>query len=168
MGTPSLSTPFGPSVLTLDGITRQLRHTFATFIHPQKGQNKSYTMVDAALSAFSVFFTQSPSFLAYPRRLEPAQGNHNARTLFGVHTIPSDNPIRSLLDVTPPGTLKPAYAFLFNALEQSGVMDACRSCNGTLLLARDGTGYFSSPALPCGCGSSRTHANGQVTPCHTR
>jgi hypothetical protein len=124
-------------------------------------------MVDAALSAFSVFFTPSPSFLAYQRSLEQAQGNNNARTLFDVHNIPSDNPIRSLLDATPPGTLKPVYAFLFNALEQAGVVDSCRSFNGTLLLALDGTGYFSSQALHCGCGSSRTHANGQVTPCHT-
>ena len=123
-------------------------------------------MVDVALSAFSVFFTPSPSFLAYQRSLEQAQGNNNARTLFGVHNIPSDNPIRSLPDATPPGTLKPVYAFLFNALEQAGVVDSCRSFNGTLL-ALDGTGYFSSPALHCGCGSSRTHANGQVTPCHT-
>ena len=68
-------------------------------------------MVDAALSAFSVFFTPSPSFLAYQRSLEQAQGNNNARTLFDVHNIPSDNPIRSLLDATPPGTLKPVYAF---------------------------------------------------------
>ncbi len=84
-----------------------------------------------------------------------------------MYTIPSDNPIRSLLGATPPGTLKPVYALLFNALGQAGVVDACRSFNGTLLLALDGTGYFSSPAPHCGCGSSRTHANGQVTPCHT-
>jgi hypothetical protein len=99
-------------------------------------------MVDAALSAFSVFFTPSPSFLAYQRSLEQAQGNNNARTLFDVHNIPSDNHIRSLLDATPPGTLKPVYAFLFNALEQAGVVDSCRSFNGTLLLALDGTGIF--------------------------
>ena len=93
-----MSTPFGPYALTLDGITQQMRRTFETFIDPRKGKNKSYTMVDAALSAFSVFFTQSPSFLEYQRSLEQTQGNHNARTLFGVHNIPSDNHIRSLLD----------------------------------------------------------------------
>lgn len=162
-----MSTPFGPYALTLDGITRQLRHTFATFIDPRKGQNTSYTMVDAALSAFSVFFTQSPSFLEYQRSLEQTRGNNNARTLFGVHNIPSDNHIRSLLDATPPGMLKPVYAFLFNALEQAGVVDACRSVNGTLLLALDGTVYFSSPAIHCERCSTRRHANGQVTYCHS-
>ena len=162
-----MSTPFGPYALTLDGITQQMRRTFETFIDPRKGKNKSYTMVDAALSAFSVFFTQSPSFLEYQRSLEQSQGNHNARTLFGVHEIPSDNHIRTLLDATPPETLKPAYAFLFNALEQAGVVDAHRSVDGTLLLALDGTEHFSSPAIHCERCSTRRHANGQVTYFHS-
>ncbi len=162
-----MSTPFGPYALTLDGITQQMRHTFETFIDPRKGKNKSYTMVDAALSAFSVFFTQSPSFLEYQRSLEQSQGNHHARTLFGVHEIPSDNHIRTLLDATQPETLKPAYIFLFNALEQAGVVDAHRSVDGTLLLALDGTQHFSSPAIHCERCSTRRHANGQVTSFHS-
>ncbi len=162
-----MSTPFGPYALTLDGITQQMRRTFETFIDLRKGKNTSYTMVDAALSAFSVFFTQSPSFLEYQRSLEQSQGNHNARTLFGVHEIPSDNHIRTLLDATPPETLKPAYTFLFNALEQAGVVDAHRSVDGTLLLALDGTEHFSSPAIHCERCSTRRHANGQVTYFHS-
>ena len=150
-----MSAPFGPYALTLDGITKQMRRTFETFIDPRKGKNKSYTMVDAALSAFSVFFTQSPSFLEYQRSLEQTQGNNNARTLFGVHEIPSDNQIRSLLDATPPTTLKPVYAFLFDALEQAGVVDSFRSVGGTLLVAFDGTEYFSSQAIHCECCSTR-------------
>ena len=169
-----MSAPFGPYALTLDGITQQMRGTFETFIDPRKGKNKSYTMVDAALSAFSIFFSQSPSFLSvffsqspsfleYQRCLEQTQGNNNARTLFGVHEIPSDNQIRNLLDATPPDTLKPVYSFLFNALEQAGVVDAHRSVNGTLLLALDGTEHFSSQAIHCEQCSTRRHANGQVT-----
>lgn len=162
-----MSAPFGPYALTLDGITRQMHRTFATFTDPRKGQNTSYTMIDAALSAFSVFFTQSPSFLEYQRSLEQAQGNNNARALFGVHEIPSDNQIRSLLDATPPAALEPVYSFLFNALEQAGVVDAHRSHNGTLLLALDGTEYFSSQAIHCECCSTRTPANGKTTYFHT-
>jgi len=162
-----LSAPFGPYALTLGGITRQMRRTFETFIDPRKGNNKSYTMVDAALSAFSVFFTQSPSFLEYQRSLEQAHGDNNARSLFGVHEIPSDNQIRTLLDATPPATLEPVYAFLFDALEQAGVVDSFRSVNGTLLLALDGTEHFSSQAIRCEQCSMRRHANGQATHFHS-
>ncbi len=162
-----MSAPFGPVALTLDDITRQMRGTFETFVDPRKGKNKSYTMVDAALSAFSVFFTQSPSFLEYQRSLEQAQGNNNARTLFGVHEIPTDNHIRALLDATPSATLNPVYAFLFNALEQAGVVDSYRSVGGTLLLALDGTEHFSSQAIHCGQCSTRRHANGKTTYFHS-
>ena len=129
-----MSAPFGPLALTLDDITRQIRGTFDTFTDPRKGKNKKYKMADAGLSAFSVFFMQSPSFLEYQRTLEQAHGENNARTLFGVHEIPSDNQLRTLLDATPPSSLDPAYSFLFNALRESGVVDSHRSLNGGLLL----------------------------------
>jgi hypothetical protein len=63
-------------------------------------------------------FPPSPAFLEYPRRLEQPHGGNPARTLFGVHELPSDNPIRRLLDAPPPSLLKPTYAVLFKALEQ--------------------------------------------------
>jgi hypothetical protein len=44
-----------------------LRTAAATFPDIRKGKNKHYTVRDAALGAFAVFFTQSPSFLAYQR-----------------------------------------------------------------------------------------------------
>ena len=79
-----MSAPFGSYALTLDDITKQMRGTVETFVEPRKGKNTSYTMIDAALSACSVFFTPSPSFLEYPHSLEQTQGHNNARTLFGV------------------------------------------------------------------------------------
>jgi hypothetical protein len=161
-----MSAPFGPFALTLDDITKQIRDTFETFIDPRKGKNTSYTMVDAGLSAFSVFFMQSPSFLEYQRSLEQTRGENNARALFGVHDIPSDNQIRTLLDATPPSAVTPLYSWLFNALEQAGVVDAYRSVGGALLLAFDGTEHFSSQAIQCEHCSTRQHANGKVTHFH--
>jgi hypothetical protein len=161
-----MSAPFGPFVLTLDDITQQIRSTFENFIDPRRGKNTRYTMVDAALSAFSVFFMQSPSFLEYQRNLEQTRKENNARTLFGVHEIPSDNQIRTLLDATPPDTLQPMYSFLLEALEEAGVVETYRSVNGTLLLALDGTEYFSSQAIHCEHCSTRQHANGKVTHYH--
>jgi hypothetical protein len=59
--------------------------------HRSGGNNQHYTIADAALSAFSVFFTQSPSFLDYQVRMQKHRGRNNARSLFGVHEIPSEN-----------------------------------------------------------------------------
>lgn len=162
-----MSVPFGSVVLTLDDITRQLRGTLEQFTDPRQGKNTRYTLVDAGLSAFSVFFMQSPSFLEYQRSLEQARGRNNAQTLFGVHHIPSDNHIRHLLDATAPSQVTPMFSFLFQALNQAGVIDRYRAVNQTLLLAVDGTEYFSSRAIHCPNCSSRRHANGHVTYYHT-
>ena len=40
----------------------------------RQGGDVRYTMADIGLSAFSLFFMQSPSFLAHQRRLEEGQG----------------------------------------------------------------------------------------------
>ncbi|CAK0773578.1 transposase [Gammaproteobacteria bacterium] len=162
-----MSVPFGPFALTLDDITKKMRDTFETFTDPRTGKNKMYTMVDAALSAFSVFYMQSPSFLEYQRSLEQIHGENNARTLFGAHEIPSDNQIRTLLDATPPSAVTPMFFYLFNALEQAGIVDAQRSVGGALLVAFDGTEYFSSQTIHCDACSTRKHANGKVTYFHS-
>ena len=41
--------------------------------HRKHSPNTRYTMQDAALGAFGIFFTQSPSFLEYQRRLQQAR-----------------------------------------------------------------------------------------------
>jgi hypothetical protein len=116
-----MSAPFGPFILTLDDITKRMRSTFEGFTDPRKGKNTTYTMVDAALSAFAVFFLQSPSFLEYPRSLEQTRtgGGNNARTLFGAHEIPSDNPIRTLLDATDPTAVEPIFSYFFHCVGAS-------------------------------------------------
>jgi len=88
---------------------RAVRAATATFPDLRKGKNKQYTVQDAALGAFAVFFTQSPSFLAYQRDMAKRQGQSNAHTLFGLTEIPCDNQIRTLLDPVPPELLGPVF-----------------------------------------------------------
>ena len=77
-------------------------------------------MPDAALSAFSVLFMQSPSFLDYQKTMEKEGGKNNARSLFGIHLIPSANQIRNLLDPVPAETISPIYREILRGLQQSG------------------------------------------------
>jgi len=77
-------------------------------------------MSDAALSAFSVFFMQSPSFLGYQKTMEKEHGKNNAHSLFDVHLIPSANQIRNLLDPVPAETISPVYREILSGLQQSG------------------------------------------------
>jgi hypothetical protein len=64
---------------------------------------------DFGLSAFSMFFMQSESFLSYQRALENGQKRSNCQTLFEIGKIPSDNYILSMLDGAGPALLQPCF-----------------------------------------------------------
>lgn len=57
-----MSAPFGENALTFCNVVKELRTTFETFQDRRTGKNSNYTMVDAGLSAFSVFFYAKPVF----------------------------------------------------------------------------------------------------------
>jgi hypothetical protein len=127
-----------------------------------QSNNRRYVIQDAALSAFSVFFSQSPSFLDSQVRMQKQQGRNNASSLFGVHEIPCDNQIRNLLDPVPPETLFPLMATIGDTLYGQGYLEAFRSINGTFLIALDGTDFFSSEKISCPCCSKSKLKNGQT------
>lgn len=123
-------------------------------------------MKDAALSAFSVFFSQSPSFLDSQIRMQKQQGKNNASSLFGVYEIPSDNQIRNLLDPVPPETLFPLIATFGDELYHHGYLDRFRSFNNTFLIALDGTDTFSSEKIFCPCCTQSKLKNGKTLSRH--
>jgi hypothetical protein len=83
-------------------------------------------MADIGLAAFSLFFLQSPSFLAHQRRLEAGQGRSNCQTLFGLDRVPSDNHIRALLDPVSPDHFHPVFTEVVAELEGSGGLEPFR------------------------------------------
>jgi hypothetical protein len=113
------------------------------------GNHQLYTVSDACLSAFGVFFTQSPSFLAYQREMQVRQGRDNAQSLFGVSAIPSDNEIRNLLDPVAPSYMGGLYWETFADLEAQGLLADHHGFAQQWLCALDGVQYFSSNAIHC-------------------
>lgn len=106
-------------------------------------------MADIAMSAFSVFFLQCPSFLDFQRTAGREKGTHNAATIFGVKNIPTDNHIRTVLDSVAPEQLYPAFDQILNRLNQTGVLAQFRSINNDLLVTLDGTMYYDSEKVHC-------------------
>ena len=114
----------------------------------RKGKNNQYTMCDVASAGFSVFFMQSPSFLAYQQNMQRREGRNNARSLFGVERIPSDPQMRNLLDPVAPENLREPFWAILSLLTQAGFL-AEYEYAGSLLLSLDGTGYFGSREIRC-------------------
>lgn len=147
---------------TFDDLLGILHQRSAQLPDHRTGQNTQYSISDAALGAFGIFFTQSPSFLDYQRTLQHAKGGNNAQTLLGVQHIPCDNQVRKLLDPIAPSQLDPVFVEVFEELEQHQLLAHFRSLGDQLLVALDGTNYFSSHAIHCPNCLTRQLTNGQT------
>jgi hypothetical protein len=151
----------------LSPLLDHLRSCCATLPDRRTGANGRYAMEEIGLAAFSVFFLQSPSFLAHQRRLEQGRGRSNCQTLFRIARIPSDNHIRTMLDPVPPEQLFPAFEAALAMLERTGGLQAFRRLGGHVLIALDGTEYFRSTRIHCRACSRRTGGSGQEAWFHT-
>jgi len=135
--------------VTFDRLLACLDRTFAHLPDRRTRPNTIYTMRDAALAAFSVFFMQSPSFLAHQEVLQETKGHSNAASLFGLERIPSDPHIRNLLDPVTPAALSQPFWDVFDILAEAGELAAYRSFAGHWLVSLDGTQYFHSTKVHC-------------------
>jgi hypothetical protein len=113
------------------------------------GQNLQYSLTEAGLSAFAVFYMQSPSFLAHQRDMQRQRGQHNVQSLFGVARIPSDSQLRNLLDPVDPAGLRTPFWEIYAQLEAAGHLDGYSGVGGTRLISLDGSQYFSSEKVKC-------------------
>jgi len=143
-----------------DGIVSFFRQELESLPDKRTGKNTRYEMIDAGLSAFSVFFTQNPSFLSYQKTMVETKGRSNAQSMFGVHQIPSDNHIRDLLDEVKPEKVFTVFSKILQELEAGSQLTRFRSFAGNLLMAMDGTEYFRSNKIHCPHCSSRKLRNG--------
>jgi len=116
----------------------------------RKGDNNQrYVIGEAGLSAFSVFFMQSTSFLDDQSRMQKERGLNNASSLFGVHQIPCTQHICNLLDPISPDHLAPAFLDIVEPLVQGGELEQHRRFAGRLLVGLDGTQYHDSESIYC-------------------
>ena len=157
-----------PQPLSFDHLQAILRQHTSDLPDVRKpSPNTRYTIQNAALGAFGIFFMQSPSFLEYQRQLHHRQGCDNAQTLFGIEPIPCDNQIRTLLDPIAPHYFNPVFFEVFAHLEQQRWLEPFRVLDQQLLVSLDGTQYFSSQALHCPNCLTRQLSNGQTLYYHT-
>lgn len=153
-------------MLILDQLLAGLKDVCASF--PDKRTEAGvYSMADIGLSAFSLFFMQSESFLSYQRSLEEGRKTSNCHTLFGMAKIPTDNHIRSMLDPVPASLLQPAFDLAVAALRDHGGMTQFQRLDGRTLIALDGTEYFCSQKLGCPQCQTRKRANGKIESYHS-
>lgn len=122
-------------------------------------------MEDIVLSAFSMFCMQSVSFLAYQRKMQEKEGRNNAKSLFEIEKIASDNHIRDMLDAIDPSYLQPMFDKQLKYLKDAKILDEYKYMN-RYLVALDGTQYHSSKKICCSNCLTKEHKNGEISYSH--
>ena len=143
-----------------------LRSVCAGFSDSRRSADVDYSMADIGLSAFSLFFMQSESFLSHQRRLEQGHGTSNCHTLFGMKKIPTDNYIRLMLDKVSPEAFEPCFDQILEHLRARDGLKAFQRLGGRTLVALDGTEYFCSQKLRCPQCLARKRSNGKTKHYH--
>lgn len=156
-----------PKQFGFKSMLKKYHEIIKTFPDCRIGKNISKSLKEAALGGFAVLFTQNSSFLSYQKTMQKTQGQNNAASLFGIKEILSDNHIRRLLDEVPAAKVFPMYSYILDELNQRGYLDQFRSYNNHLLVALDGTQYFSSNNIHCSNCSQTHHKDGSITYSHS-
>jgi hypothetical protein len=151
----------------LEELLNELRRAFGIFPDGRQWRPENIEIADAGMAAFSLFFMQSESFLAHQRRMEHGRNGSNCKTLFGIEKIPSDNHIRDLLDPAPPELIEPCFEHAWEQMRQHGGMKDFERLDGRLLIALDGSEYFSSEKRGCAHCLTRRRSNGKTENYHT-
>jgi hypothetical protein len=150
----------------LESLLAVFRAVCAELPDARRSTDVDYSMVDIGLSAFSLFFMQSESFLSHQRRLEQGHGTSNCHTLFGMKNIPTDNFIRLMLDPVSPEALQPCFDQVIEQLRQRDGLQAFRRLGDRTLIALDGTEYFCLQKLSCSQCLTRKRSNDKTENYH--
>jgi hypothetical protein len=157
-----------PTILAFSIFLDFLQEGIEKIKDPRSKSNATkFKISDAMLSAFSMFFMQSQSFLEYQRQLQSRSGKDNVQSIFGVEKIPSDQQIRNILDLISANSLSIVFERIYQFLQLGKHLQRYERLGKNLLICLDGTEYHSSSKISCECCSTRNHRNGKVTYSHT-
>lgn len=126
-----------------------LRTVFGQVKDPRNGANKQYRFEDIAMSAFSAFFMQSPSFLDHQRVFNKTQGKNACGSLFGIQKLPTDNHIRKQLDRIDCAALYQGFDLALDKLKEHQALKRYRVLGGYTLVALDGSEFHNSRKVHC-------------------
>jgi hypothetical protein len=108
---------------------------------------------------------QSSSFLEFQREMQSKEGRNNAKSLFEIERIASDNHIRDMLDYIDPSHLKDMYEEQLGYLKNAKILDAYKWM-GKYLIPLDGIEYHSSKKIHCKNCLTKEHKEGEITYSH--
>ena len=146
--------------LHFDALIRQARQRFECI--PDLRRAPDFSLPDTLMAGLAVFSLKDSSLLAFCRRCV----DHNLRSVFGLHAIPSDTQMREIVDEVHPDQIRPVFKDIFRQLQRGKVLEDYVYLEGCYLVALDGVEYFCSKKVHCDHCMTRQHKNGEVSYYH--
>ncbi len=143
----------------LNQIITILQKEFKKLPDKRGKKHVEYAIGDIFLSAFTLFYFQSKSWLDFQRNMLNRAGKSNANSLFGIKKIPSDNHIRDVLDNISVEQLQPIFDKIYNLLIKKDTLQEYEYFNKNLLVLLDGTHYYASKKIHCSHCQTRVKHN---------
>ena len=134
-------------LLSADSIFALIRTEFEQ-VTDHRAKNIQITMPDALMSGFAIFSLKDPSLLSFEERRET---DGNLKSIYGIEKAPGDTQMRTILDEVEPEEIRPVFPSVYRELERSGELRKFVFLEGSYLASLDGTGYFTSKNIHCGC-----------------
>lgn len=134
---------------TLKQIIRIIREEAKNLPDSRGNKHLTYKIENILLSAFALFYFQSGSWLSFQKNMQNQAGKNNAKSLFDIDKIPSDNHIRDVLDGIGVDKLQPIFDKIYELLLSKKTLDDYQYFNNTLMVLLDGTHYHSSKKIHC-------------------
>lgn len=146
--------------LSFDPLIKQIRLRAERLLDSRRGNDCTYAVADAVMSAIALFAMKDPSLLAFQERRNDA----NMKNIFRIPQVPSDTRMRELLDPLEPNSLRPMFNDVLRELQRGKALEAFDFLEGYNLLSLDGSGYYSSKKVHCEHCLQRTNSKtGEIT-----
>ncbi len=146
--------------LSFDPLIQQVRLRAEQLPDSRQGDNVTYSVADAVMSAVAMFSMKDASLLAFQERRSDA----NMKNIFRISDVPSDTQMREILDSLDSDLLRPIFNDVLRELQRGKALEAFDFWEGHCLLSMDGSGYYSSKKVHCEHCLQRTNRKtGEIT-----
>src|SRR5262245_15799408 len=155
--------------LTFEAFRDLLASVFKQIPDQRDPTRITWEMPAVRRSAFAMFFFQHPNLLEDQRQMKKKSGRSNLERVFEVKDLPSDTPIREILDGAPIEPLRSVLPEVFERMRRVGwTTKFVTEVEGRkyYTIAFDGSEYVHSTKIECpGC-LRRQSVKGEVNSSH--
>lgn len=151
--------------LSVPGLLERIRSQYKKISDPNP--QSAYGMVDCLMSGIALFGLKYASLLQFDKDARNEERlAYNLKSLYGVKKVPSDTYFRERLDPVDAKDLQRGINRIVAQLQRGKVLECYRYLDDYLLVAIDGTGYFSSHEIRCENCCVKQHRDGRQTYYH--